>query len=252
MVTTTNTARKPTKTYSKQKKPLVIRNNRSGVVKSSSSTTTRRSLPFTTHRYHSAHIVNYSKHAMRLHLSQQSLDYATSLLKSGKPQEHGGSIHINPQSGELELQEAQNNSRGSDFIDLPPSTLMWHTHPQTCTTKANCGLGMPSSSDVERFIIDAMKHNCFAHLVFAHEGTYVVALKRAIRRDLARKSSDQQAAYAKHVAGDFAKVQKQFQDNFENVNYKQFASYWMSFANRHSIDVMFFPKGMIPRFTIRP
>lgn len=244
--TSTNTARKHTKTHLRQKKPLVIRNNHLQIRNNNNSSGVtyhqqRQSLP-------PPQPQQQSNKSMSLHLSRASLDYATRLLNDN--QEHGGSAQIG-QKGELFLQEAQGNSRGQDHIQLPPMNIMWHTHPQTCKTKSNCGLGMPSSSDIERFIIDSMQA-CFVHMVFAHEGTYVIALKRQIRRDLARRTPDQQAAYAKNVAAEFTKIQKYYQENFDNMSYHQFSRKWMNFANANSIDVMFFGKGVLPIFTIRP
>jgi len=231
----------PISKQSKQKKAPVVK---SKLVK-------RRRLPrvllVSIHRP----IPSTKRKMLSLQLAPESMERAQSILSSGDTQEHGGALILDA-NGTMHLQETKTNARGSDYINLPLDMFMWHTHPQKCEQKASCGLGMPSSSDIERFIIDAMRSPCYAHLVFAHEGTYVLALKPSTRRLLAAKSASEQAAYAKQIAERFADIQKRFQENFESVGYERFRKEWMQFANQQSIDVVFFGKSKLPRFKIAP
>ena len=191
------------------------------------------------------------KKMITLKLAPASLERANALLADpSTTHERGGTVVIDA-NGQMYLQETKTNRRGTDFIDLPLGTVMWHTHPQTCTSKESCGLGMPSSSDVERFIIDAIEHPCYAHMVFAHEGTYVMALKPSARKRISAMPVNERNAYAKQVSERFTDLQNQFEKNFEKTTYKTFQQYWMHRANAQVLDVVFFPKGRLPQFSVR-
>lgn len=168
--------------------------------------------------------------------------------------EHGGVATVGP-NGALQLKEASVGSAGQDSINLPHGELMWHTHPQGCEhrdSKKKCGLGMPSSTDMEQIHKDAIEGNCQLHVVFAHDGTYVVALKPEVRR----KMHEMAPRALKHwvessVTAPYEELQQRFERDRQMRHDLFRDEVWLPYARSATVDVLFFPAGKTPRFILR-
>ena len=97
-------------------------------------------------------------------------------LSSGK--EIGGIMRLDPTTNILRSEPFISGDRTS--INIPLGKFEFHTHPNKCLSKKKCALGVPSIEDLENIYDRGADGNCY-HLVFAHEGLYVVGLKPEYR-----------------------------------------------------------------------
>lgn len=153
-------------------------------------------------------------------LSAEAYAFAKSHLND--KHEVGGSLVCSP-SGELVV--GQTTAGEQRAVEIPIAAVNFHTHPNFCRGRVDCALGVPSAADMHEIAQATKLHGSMYHVVFAHEGTYVVRAPQP-SRPLAG------------VRMKFAAIQSTYDPDTEP--YASFIARWLALAAEMGYTVRYF------------
>jgi len=162
------------------------------------------------------------KQKMKCHCNKMVFldkDLLDKMQKSlGLEKEFGGSL-IADAAGKLHVEHSSFGEKRN--IDVPISEINFHTHPNLCYNRNNCSLGVPSANDMVQ-IYNAHHMGNRYHVVFSHEGVYVICVDRL-------------KIPVSSVREYFEKIQKTFDP--DTMNYEDFVKKWMGKAENAGFDL---------------
>ena len=101
-----------------------------------------------------------------------------------------------------------------DFeISLPSYYITWHTHPDICYKENLCYIGWPSGQDMS-IMIPRYINGQIAHILFAHEGVYVLQIDPNMMVILKKLPFDCVASLSQLIWFYFSHLEQ-----FRNINY---------------------------------
>ena len=144
--------------------------------------------------------------------------------------EIGGTLYIDEVTNSFRIKEMV--SGGNSEIDISEGNLFeFHTHPNTCIPgSGSCALGPPSIEDLENIYERQLKSGNCMHIVFSHDGTFVVTCK-----------NDLSATNVANTISELNTLQTSFY--LDEMSYKTFLQNWLYIVN---IDTCPFRVQFIP------
>lgn len=160
--------------------------------------------------------------------------------------EHGGNCVLDF-SNKLVL-PAEAKTGGYNFVNMPRGIIDWHSHPRRCKSNSMCAIGLPSPMDMVNIVLGAM-HGTKAHLVYSHEGTYLVQVREEILKQL-RESPCYFKMYEEKIKAVLEALHQEFLDAHLR-QYRKYIQEWLVTAEKLGFTVHLFPKDTCPEIPLQ-
>ncbi len=156
--------------------------------------------------------------------------------------EFGGSFYL-----DLEVLKLNDITTGtSNSVDVPSAAVQFHTHSGHCPNNV-CLIGVPSPPDIGEFNEAVWAGETSVHCVYAREGTYCMRITepRPVGDDSAWKPGmiRDLTLFRDSITG------VSFPAHKKPKHYRRFQDRWRGRARRWGVDIVFYPLGVIPRFS---